>query len=146
MPAGRPRKRPRNLTGLRNQKPQDVPVPVAQPTPIDQSAGLKKAPNDSQGADVQDEPKEPDAELLGKTMGQKEVEGEEKPEADNDNEEVAVLDDWNDEELHENMIRLAANEGNNPQDEDWVPYELQKSKKRTRTGEEKQQCPCNRKY
>ena len=38
-------------------------------------------------------------------------------------------EDWEDEDLQERMFKLAVNEGDDPSDEDWLPYELKKKKK-----------------
>ena len=48
--------------------------------------------------------------------------------------ELSLCGDWGDENLQESLIRMAVNEGDNPLDENWLPYGL-KIKKKPRTGE-----------
>jgi hypothetical protein len=48
--------------------------------------------------------------------------------------ELSLCGDWGDEDLQENLIQMAVNEGDDPLDENWLPYGL-KMKKRSRIGE-----------
>jgi len=52
-------------------------------------------------------------------------------ESDSEVEETFDCEDWDDEELWENMTVLVVNVGDDPLDEDWVPPELKKKKQRT---------------
>lgn len=55
-------------------------------------------------------------------------------ESDLEVDELSLHGDWGDGDLQESLIQLAVEAGDNPLDEDWLPYELKK-KKKPRTGE-----------
>ena len=55
-------------------------------------------------------------------------------ESDLEFDELSLHGDWGDGDLQESLIQLAVNAGDNPLDEDWLPYDL-KEKKKPRTGE-----------
>jgi hypothetical protein len=55
-------------------------------------------------------------------------------ESDTDVEELSECGEWEDDDLQESMYKLAVCEGDDPSDEDWLPYELRK-KKKLRTGQ-----------
>ena len=50
-------------------------------------------------------------------------------ESDSDVEELSSGEDWEDKDLQEKMFKLAVKEGDDPSDEDCLPYELKKKKK-----------------
>ncbi|KAF8237057.1 hypothetical protein L208DRAFT_1249400, partial [Tricholoma matsutake] len=50
-------------------------------------------------------------------------------ESDLEVDELSLHGDWGDGDLQESLIQLAVEAGDNPLDEDWLPYELKKKKK-----------------
>ena len=137
MARGRPQKRARNTTGLRNQRreltrivPDGPDLPNAEPltnvAPTDDS----HENSDPSTSDI------PERELglyfdSAKFIFDNENAG---IESDLEIDELSSCGDWGDEDLQESLIRMAANEGDNPSDENWLPYGLRK-KKKPRTGE-----------
>jgi len=50
-------------------------------------------------------------------------------ESDSDVKELSLGEDWEDKDLQEIMFKLAVKEGDDPLDENWLPYELKKKPK-----------------
>ncbi|KAG5651091.1 hypothetical protein H0H81_009867 [Sphagnurus paluster] len=133
MPAGRPRKRPRDTSGLRNQKKQH-----AQDELTDQDNHGLRLDNDSvdgSGAAEAEQGVFSDAGMDFELLWERDelLEGEEMdPGPESDVEELSDYEfEWDDEELQENLIDFAEMHGDDPEDEDWHPNLHAKKKKKT---------------
>ena len=121
MARGRPPKRRRNITGLRNQagEPSGTDLPNVDP--------LTTHPTD---ASPSDQPKEDEGLRLHPDSAKFVIDNDDAGvESRSEVEEMSDVEDWDDEELQEKMYMLAVNTGDDPTDEDWLPPGLQPKKK-----------------
>ena len=130
MARGRPRKHTRNTTGLRNQSTQSsVPkLPNGEHLGNDIEPAGAQVPRNSHDPSSSDKPERE----LGLHLDSTRFlinDDDAGMESDSDVEELSSGEDWDDEDLQERMFKLAMNEGDDPSDEDWLPYELKKKKK-----------------
>lgn len=127
MARGRPRKRTRNISGLRNQGPRSS---IPQLLVAESLAGTNDAePPDSS---LLDRPKQ---ELALNSDTNTVIGGEDAgKESIAEVEEAPSCGDWENGGMQEGMVKLAVNGGDDLRDEDWLPYQL-KNTKRLETGQ-----------
>ena len=130
MGRGRPQKRSRNTTGLRNQQqleristpgphlPNTEPLTNVQVAPTDDS--------DSHDNSHSSTPDIPEQELGLYFDSTRFIIDNENAAIESDLEleveELSLCGDWGDEDLQENLIQMAVNDGDSPLDENWLPY------------------------
>lgn len=145
MGRGRPPKRPRNINGLRNQPRNSSPsghrdrLPCAR-SPVD-AAGPDipslntnlRSPDNAQSDDSDSD----DGADLGNCHGctrssRAFTEGADGWDSDSEMEQESECEpDWEDDTLCERMVDLAMNEGDNLHDEDWLPRNLKRKRRKT---------------
>lgn len=124
MGPGRPPKRRRNITGLRNQ-PREAATASAEA--IDPDSHPPSPHN------LDDESGDSQAELrmfFDSTRFIFAGDGD-GFDTDSDVEEDFESEDWDSDELREKMVALAMDHGDDFSDEDWLPRELRRKKKKT---------------
>ena len=134
MACGRPRKHTRNITGLRNQPTQStVPqLPYAEPLANGtEPAQTLDDSHENSNPSAPDRPDTPEWELGLHFDSTRFIINDDDAgiESDLEVEEASLCRDWGDKNLQEGLIELAVNKGDDPLDEDWLPYALKKRKK-----------------
>ena len=126
-----PQKHTRNTTGLRNQSTQSsVPeLPNGEHLGNDIEPASAQVPHNSHKPSSSDKPEQELGLHLDSTRFLIDDDDDAGMESDSDVEELSLGEDWEDKDLQERMFKLAVNEGDDPSDEDWLPYELKKKKK-----------------
>ena len=129
----RPRKRVRNITGLRNQPGNKGPhlphvePPASCPPPVQDHTSPAPSPPDLVDEDGQElELHLDDKRLPTDDDGARIESGSEVQEA-----RMSESGDREDQELQENMYVLAKDVRDSPTDDDWLPSELRRNKPRT---------------
>ena len=130
MVGGRPQKHIRNTAGLRNQSTQSsVPqLPNGEHLGNDIEPASAQVSHDSHVPSSSDKPERE----LGFHLDSTRFlinDDDAGMESDSDVKELSSGEDWEDKDLQERMFKLAVKEGDDPSDEDWLPYELKKKKK-----------------
>jgi hypothetical protein len=125
MTRGRPSKRARNITGLRNQH-----QPAVSHLPNEERPTRNPVPIRSRESRPHDDP-EADLGIYFDSARLVIDDDDDGMVSEPDLEELQEFGEWDDEELQERMYMLAVEEGDDPSDENWVPPQLKKKRRRT---------------
>jgi hypothetical protein len=121
MPAGRRRKRAWNVSGLKNQ---DGRPTLSSSDPCHSESQIVEAAEES--GDEDDSEWQPHV-FLDSTR----LIVDDRSDSETD-EEAPAWEDLEDEVLQENLVKMARKQGDDPDDENWLPYqELKKQRKQS---------------
>lgn len=124
MARGRPPKHARNTSGLRNKSKGSLVTPTPVPETAVENLNLSHLHDSRESS--------PDGYNVGMYFDStRPIVGNDDAgcESDLDVDEVFESEEWEDEELRDNMSLLAVQEGDDPSDEDWFPPGLRRRKK-----------------
>lgn len=131
MAHGRPQKHIRNTAGLRNQATQSNIPQLPNAEPLINDVECSPSPHDSHEPINPSSLDRPEQALGLHIDSTRFLIGDDNAgmESDTEIEEASLCGDWEDEGLQESMFKLGLDEGDDMSDEDWLPYQLRKTKK-----------------
>ncbi|KAF8238549.1 hypothetical protein L208DRAFT_1241989 [Tricholoma matsutake] len=131
MARGRPQKHIRNTAGLRNQATQSNIPQLPNAEPLINDVECSPSPHDSHEPINPSSLDRPEQALGLHIDSTRFLIGDDNAgmESDTEIEEASLCGDWEDEGLQESMFKLGLDDGDDMSDEDWLPYQLRKTKK-----------------